>query len=143
MSFDWKQYELDHIGIAVKSIEDALPFYRAMGWHNFATEVVPTEKVKVAFVKLKNQSNIELLEPTSTDSVIHKFIEKRGAGIHHICLRVQQIETLLGELKKQGVRLIDDRPRPGAHNCKVAFVHPSATGGVLIELSEPQAGAHI
>lgn len=142
MSFDWKQFELDHIGIAVKSIEEVLPFYKAMGWTEFTTEVVATEKVKVCFVKLKNQSNIELLEPTSTDSVIHKFIQKRGGGIHHICLKVKNIENLITELIDKGVQMIDTKPRPGAHNCKVAFVHPAATGGVLIELSEkqPQGG---
>ena len=141
MKFDWSSYELDHIGIAVTSIEKALSFYRAMGWESFPTEEVPTEKVRVAFIKLKNQTNIELLEPTSSESVIHKFIEKKGAGgIHHFCIRVRNLPGLLERLSKEGIRLIDETPRPGAHNCKVAFVHPSATGGVLIELSEPQAG---
>ena len=129
-------YELDHIGVAVESLEKALPFYRAMGWHSHPTEVVPTEKVKVAFLQLKNQSSIELLEPTSDDSVIKKFIDKRGPGVHHICLRVKGLQALLDDLKAKGVRLIDERPRPGAHGCQVAFVHPAATGGVLIELSE-------
>lgn len=129
-------FELDHIGVAVNSIEEALPFYKAMGWTSFPEEVVPTEKVKVAFISLKNQSNIELLEPTSDDSVIARFIQKRGPGIHHICLRVKGIETLIQELNNKGVRMVDTKPRPGAHNCKVAFVHPAATGGVLIELSE-------
>lgn len=130
-------FEVDHIGIAVESIEAALPFYKAMGWTQFPTQLVPTEKVKVAFVKLKNQSNIELLEATSEDSVIHKFIQKRGPGVHHICLRVQNIQKVMTDLKSAGVRVLDDKPRPGAHNCLVAFIHPSSTGGVLIELSQP------
>lgn len=135
------KFELDHIGVAVASIESALSFYKAMGWSSFPTEVVPTEKVKVAFVKLANECNIELLEPTSDESVIKKFIDKKGPGLHHICLRVKDIESLLKDLKAKGVRLVDEKPREGAHNCKVAFVHPSATGGVLIELSEPQGAS--
>lgn len=135
------KFELDHIGVAVASIESALPFYKAMGWSSFPTEVVPTENVKVAFIKLENACNIELLEPTSDESVIKKFIDKKGPGLHHICLRVKNIESLLKELKAKGVRLVDEKPRKGAHNCKVAFVHPSATGGVLIELSEPQGAS--
>lgn len=130
------QFELDHIGVAVSSIDAVLPFYKAMGWTEFPTEIVPTEKVKVAFIKMQNQANIELLEATSTDSVIHRFVEKRGAGIHHICVRVRDIEKVMEQLKAAGVRVIDDKPRPGAHGCRVAFVHPASTGGVLIELSE-------
>jgi methylmalonyl-CoA/ethylmalonyl-CoA epimerase len=133
-------FELDHIGVAVKSIDSVLPFYKAMGWTDFPKETVPTEKVTVAFIKMKNQANIELLEATSSDSVIHKFIEKRGAGIHHICLRVKNIEKVMADLKSAGVRVIDDKPRPGAHGCQVAFVHPASTGGVLIELSEKVGG---
>ncbi len=136
------KFELDHIGIAVPSIDLALDFYKAMGWTEFSTEVVPTEKVKVAFVGLANNSNIELLEPTSDDSVIKKFLDKRGPGIHHICLRVKNLDKVLEDLKKKNIRLVDQNPRVGAHNCRVAFVHPSATGGVLIELSEPQ-GEHL
>ncbi len=129
-------FEIDHIGVAVSSIDSALPFYRAMGWSSFSTEEVPTEKVKVAFIEFQNRANVELLEPTSEDSAISKFIQKRGPGMHHICYRVKGIQAILDELKKAGVRLIDTVPRPGAHGCQVAFIHPSATGGVLVELSE-------
>lgn len=129
-------FELDHIGIAVKNIKEAFRTYQAMGWTSLKTEEVPTEKVRVAFIEFENQTNIELLEPTSEDSVIHKFLEKRGPGIHHICFRVVQIEAVMEKLKNEGLRLLDEKPRLGAHNCKVCFIHPSSANGVLIELSE-------
>ena len=129
-------FEIDHIGVAVDSIQDVLPFYRALGWTRFEMEEVPTEKVKVAFIEFANRANVELLEPTHDSSVIKKFLEKRGSGMHHICYRVKGIDNVLRDLKAQGVRLIDEVPRPGAHGCRVAFIHPKATGGVLIELSE-------
>ncbi|MBX9765853.1 MAG: methylmalonyl-CoA epimerase [Bdellovibrionales bacterium] len=129
-------YEIDHVGVAVESIEAVLPFYRALGWDHFEMEEVPTEKVKVAFIQFANRANVELLEPTDESSTIKKFLEKRGAGMHHICYRVQGIDAILKDLKAKGIRLIDETPRPGAHGCRVAFIHPKATGGVLIELSE-------
>lgn len=133
-------FEIDHIGIAVESIEKALPFYRSQGWTEFEIEDVPTERVKVAFIKFENRANIELLEATSPDSAVAKFILKRGPGIHHLCYRVKNIDGVLKTLKSEGIRLIDETPRIGAHHCRVAFVHPQATGGVLIELSErPEA----
>ena len=132
-------FEIDHIGVAVRSIEEALPFYVAMGWVNqpdsIPTEVVPTEKVKVAFLQFRNQVSIELLEATSDDSTIAKFIQKRGGGMHHVCFRVKDIVGVLEKLKEKNIRLIDAVAKPGAHRCRVAFVHPSATAGVLIELS--------
>lgn len=134
-------FELDHIGIAVESLEEGFAFYRALGFTGMEIEEVPSEKVKVGFLHLANQANLELLEATSEDSPVAKFIEKRGAGIHHICLRVKGIEAVLERLKAQGIRLINETPKAGAHGCKVAFIHPSATGGVLIELSEKMAGA--
>ena len=131
-------YELDHIGIAVESLDQGFAFYQALGFANLEVENVPREKVKVGFVRLGNRANLELLEPTSDDSTVRKFLEKRGPGIHHICLRVKGIDQILETLKAKGVKLIDEKAKPGAHNCRVAFIHPKATGGVLIELSEKQ-----
>jgi methylmalonyl-CoA/ethylmalonyl-CoA epimerase len=125
---------LDHIGIAVKSL-DAAKVYEALGLTIDHVETVETQKVKTAFLSV-GDSQLELLEPTGPDSTIAKFIEKRGEGIHHICLRVDDIEAHLETLKAQGYRLINEAPVPGAHNCRVAFLHPSAGNGVLIELSE-------
>ncbi|MDQ3281065.1 MAG: methylmalonyl-CoA epimerase [Acidobacteriota bacterium] len=125
---------LDHIGIAVKSL-DALNIYKALGLEVEHVETVETQRVNTAFLSV-GDANLELLEPTSPDSPIAKFIEKRGEGIHHICLRVDNIEEHLERLKAQGYRLINEAPVPGAHGCRVAFLHPSAGNGVLIELSE-------
>ena len=125
---------LDHIGIAVRSIE-AASIYKALGLTIEHVEVVDTQKVKTAFLSV-GDANLELLEPTGPDSPIAKFIEKRGEGIHHICLRVDDIEAQLARLKAEGYRLINDAPVPGAHGCRVAFLHPAAGNGVLIELSE-------
>jgi methylmalonyl-CoA/ethylmalonyl-CoA epimerase len=125
---------LDHIGIAVRSL-DAAKIYELLGLAVQHTETVETQKVKTAFLSV-GDSNLELLEPTSPDSPIAKFIEKRGEGIHHICLRVDNIEKHLERLKAEGYRLVNEAPVPGAHGCRVAFLHPSAGNGVLIELSE-------
>ena len=133
---DLSKFELDHIGIAVESLDAGFAFYQTLGFAQMETEVVESEKVKVGFLKLGNRANIELLEPTSDDSAVRKFLDKRGPGIHHICLRVKGIDQLLGKLRTNGVRLINDHAKLGAHNCRVAFIHPSSTGGVLIELSE-------
>ena len=129
-------FELDHIGIATENLDKGFEFYRALGFTKLDVEDVPSEKVKVGFVALGNRANLELLEPTSEDSTIRKFLTKRGPGIHHICLRVKGIDQILADLKAKGVRLIDEKAKPGAHQCRVAFIHPAATGGVLIELSE-------
>ena len=127
--------EVDHIGIAVKSIQQALPFYEILGLKP-SFETVILEKVKVACFTLNNNVDIELLEPMDSTSVVYKFLEKRGAGLHHICLRVKDLEETLKQMQEKGVKLIDTVPRRGAKNCKIAFVHPSAANGVLIELSE-------
>jgi methylmalonyl-CoA/ethylmalonyl-CoA epimerase len=127
---------LDHIGIAVRSIE-AAKIYEALGLTIDHVEVVETQGVKTAFLSV-GDSNLELLEPTGPDSTIAKFIEKRGEGIHHICLRVDDIDAHLASLKEKGFRLINENPVPGAHGCRVAFLHPAAGNGVLIELSEKQ-----
>jgi len=127
---------LDHIGIAVRSLE-AAEIYKVLGLTIGHVETVETQKVKTAFLSV-GDSNLELLEPTSPDSPIARFIEKRGEGIHHICLRVDDIEAHLERLKAAGYRLVNEHPVPGAHGCRVAFLHPSAGNGVLIELSEKQ-----
>jgi methylmalonyl-CoA epimerase len=129
-----KKPVLDHIGIAVKSI-DAAKIYEALGLKVDHIEAVETQGVKTAFLSV-GDSNLELLEPLSPDSTVAKFIEKRGEGIHHICLRVDDIEAHLAELKSQGFRLINEAAVPGAHGCRVAFLHPASGNGVLIELSE-------
>ncbi len=126
---------LDHIGIATPSLEGA-DFFKILGLPDQGTEEVPTESVKVGFFQTDNEAMIELLEPTSPESPIAKFMDKRGPGIHHICFRVQGIDELVTVLKDKGVRLINEEPRPGAHNCRVVFIHPKSTGGVLVELSE-------
>jgi len=126
--------KLDHIGIAVRSL-DAAKIYEALGLTIEHTEVVASQGVKTAFLSV-GDSNLELLEPTGPDSAIAKFIEKRGEGIHHICLRVDDIEAHLARLQAEGYRLINEHPVPGAHGCRVAFLHPAAGNGVLIELSE-------
>jgi methylmalonyl-CoA/ethylmalonyl-CoA epimerase len=132
------KFELDHIGIAVENLEQGVKFYEALGFEAMQIEDVPSEKVRTGFLKLENHSTLELLEPTSDDSVIKKFLEKRGPGIHHICLRVKDIEAVVQNLKSKGMRMINETPKLGAHHCKVVFVHPASTGGILLELSEPQ-----
>jgi methylmalonyl-CoA/ethylmalonyl-CoA epimerase len=127
---------LDHIGIAVRSLE-AAKIYEAMGLTIDHVETVTTQSVKTAFLSV-GDSNLELLEPTGPESPIAKFIEKRGEGIHHLCFRVDDIEEHLARLQAQGFRLINETPVPGAHGCRVAFLHPAAGNGVLIELSEKE-----
>jgi methylmalonyl-CoA/ethylmalonyl-CoA epimerase len=132
--------KISHIGIAVISIDEALPFYRdVLGLEFEGTEVVEEQKVKVAFLAI-GESRIELLEPTAPDSPVAKFLEKNGPGIHHLAYQVDGLEGRLAALKEQGVRLIDESPRLGAHHTRIAFLHPKASGGVLTELCEP--GAH-
>ena len=128
--------KISHIGIAVENIEAALPFYRdVLGLEFEGTEVVDEQKVKVAFLVI-GESRIELLEPTAPDSPVAKFLEKNGPGIHHLAYQVEGLENRLATLKGQGVRLIDESPRLGAHQTRIAFLHPKASGGVLTELCE-------
>lgn len=129
--------KLDHIGIAVRSL-DAARVYEALGMRIDHVETVASQGVKTAFLSA-GDANLELLEPAGPDSTVAKFIEKRGEGIHHICLRVDDIEAHLAKLKAEGFRLINEAPVPGAHGCRVAFLHPAAGNGVLIELSEKLA----
>ena len=126
--------KINHLGIATKGIDEALNFWAdSLGLENVHTEVVEDQRVRVAMLPI-GESRIELLEPTSDDSPISKFLEKRGGGIHHIAVEVDDIEAALAKLKSQGIRLIDESPRIGAEGCLVAFVHPSASNGVLLEL---------
>jgi methylmalonyl-CoA/ethylmalonyl-CoA epimerase len=126
--------KINHLGIATKGIDEALKFWEnALGLENVHTETVEDQKVRVAMLPL-GESRIELLEPTSEDSPISKFLEKRGGGIHHIAVEVEDIEAALAKLKREGARLIDETPRIGAEGCLVAFVHPSSANGVLLEL---------
>lgn len=126
--------KINHLGIATKDISEALKFWGdSLGLENVHTEVVEDQKVRVAMLPI-GESRIELLEPTSEDSPISKFLDKRGGGIHHIAVEVDDIEASLAQLKLKGMRLIDESPRIGAEGCLVAFVHPSAANGVLLEL---------
>lgn len=126
--------KINHLGIATKGIDEALKFWEnALGLENVHTETVEDQKVRVAMLPL-GESRIELLEPTSEDSPISKFLEKRGGGIHHIAVEVEDINAALLKLKAQGMRLIDENPRIGAEGCLVVFVHPASTNGVLLEL---------
>jgi len=126
--------KIDHLGIAVPDLAKAVKAYEVLGLKFQSTEYVPTENVRVAFLAV-GESRLELLEPTAPGSVIAKFLEKRS-GLHHVCLLVEDIEAALSELRSRGVPLIDEKPRPGAGGSRVAFVHPRAAGGVLLELKE-------
>jgi len=130
-------FTIDHLGVAVKSLEQAKQFYRKLGAEVHGEEVVAQEKVKVAMVPM-GESRIELLEATSEDSTIAKFIAKRGEGLHHVCLQVEDLAGTVERLKNDGVRLVNDQIQIGAGGHLYVFVHPSATGGVLLELCEDQ-----
>lgn len=127
---------IEHIGIAVKSIEEQLPYYEGiLGLKCYNIETVEDQKVKTAFFMV-GQTKIELLEPTSEESTIAKFIEKRGEGIHHIAYATKNLGESLKEMEAKGVRLIDQQPRGGAEGLNIAFLHPKSTGSVLTELCE-------
>jgi methylmalonyl-CoA/ethylmalonyl-CoA epimerase len=131
-----KILQIDHIGIAAGSIDQVAPFWTTLlGLPMTGKETVEEQKATTAFLPL-GESEIEILESTAPDGAIMKFIESRGEGIHHIALRVENLEAALQELKEKGVRLIDEKPRRGAGGAKIAFIHPKATHGVLLELSE-------
>ena|SRR3989338_3643783 len=129
--------KVDHIGIAVTNLKEAVAVYsKLLGKTPEHYEEIAEQRARTAFFAV-DDTNIELLESTSPDGPIGKFIKKQGrGGIHHICIQVDDIEKVLSEYKKQGIQLIDERPRIGAHGKKIAFVHPKSTGGVLLELSE-------
>jgi methylmalonyl-CoA/ethylmalonyl-CoA epimerase len=127
---------IDHIGIAVKSIDEALPFYtNILQFKHVGTEIVESQKVKVAFINAIN-CKIELLEPTDEKSPIHKFLQKRGEGIHHIALTSKDIEGNITYLKEENIQLIDESPRIGAGGALVSFLHPKSCRGVLYELCQ-------
>ena len=127
---------VDHIGIAVKSIEESLKFWEGtLGIKCTGVEEVAEQKVKTAFLPIQD-TEVELLEGTAPDSPVYKFIEAKGEGIHHLAIRVDDLEAALAELKEKGVRLIDEKPRKGAGGALIAFIHPKATGGILLELSQ-------
>ena len=126
---------IDHVGIAVKSLDEATKLYADLGLKVLGTEVVESQKVKVAFIPV-GESRIELLESTAPDGNIAKFIESKGEGIHHLAVKVDNVEQALAELAAKGYALIDKAPRVGAGGHKIAFVHPKSTKGVLLELSE-------
>jgi methylmalonyl-CoA epimerase len=130
-------FTIDHLGIAVKSLDAAKALYESLGMTVLPEERVEVEKVRVAMVPL-GESRIELLEATSEDSVIARFIAKRGEGLHHVSLRVDDLSATVEQLKKNGVRLISDEIKIGAGGHLYVFIHPSSTGGVLLELTEEQ-----
>jgi len=131
-----KILKIDHLGIAVNSIDEGKNFWsEVLGLSFEGTETVAEQKVTTAFFPV-GESEVELLESTAPDGPIAKYMEKKGAGIQHIAFRVADIEAALAELKEKGVRLIDEKPRMGAGGAKIAFLHPKATGGVLVELCE-------
>lgn len=128
--------KLDHVGIAVKDLKEAIKLYEAMGLKVDHIEEVPSEKVRTAFIQVGEFAKIELLESTAPDGPIAKAIEKRGEGVHHVALRVDNIEAAMAAAKKAGLQLVSDQPRPGAHGTRVNFVHPKSARGVLLELCQ-------
>jgi methylmalonyl-CoA epimerase len=128
-------YKLDHLGIAVTSLKSAKQIYEKLGLSVSEPEEVPAEKVRLVMIPV-GQTRLELLEPTSDDSAIAKFIGKRGEGLHHVCLRVPDLTAAVQKLKSDGVRLISEEIKAGAGGHRYVFVHPSSAGGVLLELVE-------
>ncbi|MDX2043003.1 MAG: methylmalonyl-CoA epimerase [Acidobacteriota bacterium] len=134
--------KIQHLGVAVGSIDEALAFWRdGLGLELKEIEVVADQGVRVAMLPI-GESRIELLEATGEDTPVGKFIAKRGAGMHHLCVEVEDVAAMLADLKAKNVRLIDEQPRIGAGGALVAFVHPASTGGVLIELTQRGTGNH-
>ncbi len=128
--------KISHVGIATHSIAVLSEFYKTLGLDIESTEIVEDQKVQVALMKV-GESSIELIESTEENSVVARFLEKRGEGIHHIAIEVDNLQDHLDRLKEKNVKLIDKSPRPGAQGRLIAFIHPDSTGGVLIELSQP------
>jgi methylmalonyl-CoA epimerase len=130
--------KISHIGIAVKDLQASVAWYRDVLELEFeGIEEVESEQVRVAFFRI-GESRVELLEPMSEQSAIFKFLEKNGEGIHHIAFETERLQERLDGLKAKGIRLIHETPKPGAHHMNIAFLHPKATGGVLMELCEPR-----
>jgi len=128
--------KISHVGIATHSIAVLSEFYKTLGLEIESTEIVEDQKVQVALMKV-GESSIELIEATEEDSVVARFLEKRGEGIHHIAIEVENLQDHLDRLKEKNVKLIDKSPRLGAQGRLIAFIHPDSTGGVLVELSQP------
>jgi methylmalonyl-CoA epimerase len=128
--------KINHIAVAVNNVEEAAKFYeQVLGLKLTGVEVVTAQKTKVGFFKI-GESNIELVQPAEPDSPLVKFLETKGQGIHHICFEVEDVEAEMKAYLEKGATMVDQKPRPGAHNTKVAFVHPKSSNGVLIELCE-------
>lgn len=133
---------IDHVGVAVEDIEAALPYYtEVLGLPLVHRETVEEQGVHAALLDV-GDGHIELVAPIGPESGVAKFLERRGAGLHHVAYRVEDVEATLGELKAAGTRLIDEQPRTGIRGSRVAFVHPAATGGVLTEIVQPAEGSH-
>jgi methylmalonyl-CoA/ethylmalonyl-CoA epimerase len=131
---------LNHVGIAVRSIDEQREFYEGtLGAQFEGEEEVPSQKVRVAFFRI-NDVRLELLEPTDASSAVAKFLESRGEGLHHLAFSVENIQNRIDELKAEGLRMIDESPRPGSHHMQIAFLHPKSTHGVLTELCQTAAG---
>jgi methylmalonyl-CoA/ethylmalonyl-CoA epimerase len=128
--------DLDHIGIAVRSIAEGVSFYEALGLELTGTEDVPEQGVRVGFLPLGG-TQLELLEPLGEDSPVARHLDRRGPGLHHVCLRVRDIRVAMARLVEAGYRLLSEEPQPGAHGSLVCFAHPKDAGGVLVELSQP------
>ena len=129
--------QIDHLGIAVHSIDESSRFYRdVLGLECAGSEEIPDQKVRVVFFQV-GEVRIELLEPTADDSPIARFLEERGPGLHHLAYLVEDLPATLAALKSAGVKLIDEAPRAGAHGMKIAFAHPTSTAGVLTEFCQP------
>jgi methylmalonyl-CoA/ethylmalonyl-CoA epimerase len=133
-----KNLKIDHLGIAVPSLAEAVGSWEALGFRVDETHDVPSEKVRAAFLPV-GESRLELLEPTDPSSVIARFLEKR-TGLHHVCFLVDDLDQALAEMKARGVPVLDEVPRAGAAGCRVAFVHPKGASGVLVELKEQKHG---
>ncbi|MDH7477929.1 MAG: methylmalonyl-CoA epimerase [Candidatus Bathyarchaeota archaeon] len=126
---------VDHVGVAVKNLDEAISLYQdVLGFKLEGVHVLNERKVKVAFLSSGGETQIELLEPLGSDSPVAKFLENRGEGIHHIAVRVENIDVVLEDFKRKGVVLVDEKPRMGAEGAKIAFVHPKSTKRVLLEL---------
>lgn len=128
--------KLDHVGIAVRSIAESVSFYEALGLELTGTEDVPEQGVRVGFVPL-GETRLELLEPLGDDGPVARHLDRRGPGLHHLCIRVGDIRAVMARLAADGYRLLSEEPQAGAHGCLVCFIHPKDAGGVLLELSQP------